>query len=173
MISALYEGPVTHARTRPKRHRLRYRVVMALIDLDERPEAGLKLFSRNRFNLFSFWDKDHGDGSGDLRGFGEAAMRTAGVEPDGGPIRLLAMPRVLGHAFNPISLWFCHGRDGALRAIIHQVNNTFGERHSYAIPAEVGADGLVRQGCEKGFYVSPFLPMELRSEEHTSELQSH
>jgi DUF1365 family protein len=162
VISALYEGPVTHARTRPRRHRLRYRMFMALLDLDEIDGLRLRWFSRNRFNLLSFHDADHGDGSGDLRGWAEAAMRQAGIEPDGGPIRLLAMPRVLGHAFNPISLFYCHGRDGGLRAIVHQVNNTFGERHSYVIPAEADADGVVRQRCDKGFYVSPFLPMDLR-----------
>jgi DUF1365 family protein len=75
------------------------------------------------------------------------------------------MPRVLGHAFNPITLFFCHGDDGSLRALIYEVNNTFGQRHAYVLPASgpdhSGHEGAVRQDCGKTFHVSPFMDMDL------------
>ncbi len=163
-ISALYIGTVVHTRMRPVPHRLRYRMLMLLLDLDEVPALSrqLRLFSAERFNLFGFAERDHlAPGGGTLRVQVEASLTAAGIAPDGGPIRLLAMPRVLGSVFNPLSIFFCHGRDGALRAVLYEVNNTFGQRHSYLIP--VDGPGLpIRQECAKGFYVSPFMDMALR-----------
>ncbi len=167
MKSAIYAGEVFHERFRPRAHRLRYRVFQCLFDLDEIDAmAGwLRLFSRNRFNLFSFYDKDFGDRSGKpLRPQIEALMRQAGQEPDGGPIRLLAMPRMLGHVFNPLSVWFCHRRDGSLATLIYEVTNTFKERHSYVIPVAEGQGSAARieQACDKCFYVSPFMDLDMR-----------
>ena len=167
MKSAIYTGEVFHQRFRPRPHRLRYRLFQCLFDLDEIDVVAsrFRLFSRNRLNLFSFYDSDFADRSGrPLRPQVEALMRRAGQEPDGGPIRLLAMPRMLGHVFNPLSLWFCHRRDGALATIIYEVTNTFKERHSYVIAVAEGRgrDGLIRQVCEKNFYVSPFMDLDMR-----------
>ncbi len=163
-VSALYLGTVVHTRLRPVRHRLRYRMLTLLLDLDEIPALAqrLRLFSVDRFNLFGFSERDHLAAGGEpLRRQVEAALAAAGIAPDGGPIRLLAMPRVLGSVFNPLSLFFCHGGDGALRAVLYEVNNTFGQRHSYLIP--VDGPGLpIRQECAKDFYVSPFMDMALR-----------
>ncbi len=125
----------------------------------------MRLFSRNRFNLFAFYDKDFGDRSGQpLRPQIEALMRRAGQEPDGGPIRLLTMPRMLGHVFNPISVWFCHHRDGSLATLIYEVTNTFKERHSYVIPVDgdQARAETIRQACDKCFYVSPFMDLDMR-----------
>lgn len=162
--SALYTGTVVHERFRPKPHRLRYRMAQLLIDIDEVDAlAGrLRLFSRNRFNLIAFHDRDYGDRSGsDLRGQVEALLRTAGIDCDDGPIRLLTMPRILGHVFNPISTWFCHARDGRLCATIYEVTNTFGDRHFYVIRADAET-GTVHQSCNKALYVSPFMDMDMR-----------
>jgi DUF1365 family protein len=163
-VSALYTGTVVHQRFRPQPHRLRYRMAQLLVDIDEVDAlAGrLRLFSRNRFNLIAFHDLDYGDRSGsDLRGQIEAMLHAAGIDFDGGPIRLLTMPRILGHVFNPISTWFCHACDGSLRATIYEVTNTFGDRHFYAIRAD--AEGVVvRQTCDKALYVSPFMDMDMR-----------
>ena len=71
----------------------------------------------------------------------------------------LVIPRMFGYVFNPLTVYFCHAADGELRAILYEVNNTFGERHSYLIPAEDAP--IVKQACDKGFYVSPFMDMEL------------
>jgi DUF1365 family protein len=164
MNSALYAGTVVHQRLRPKRHRLKYRLAQGLFDLDELDGVAgkLRFLSRNRFNLFAFHDRDFGDGSGTpLRGQIEAHLRAASLAPDGGPIRLLAMPRVLGHIFNPIAIWFCHRRDGSLLAIVYEVTNTLKQRHSYLIPVTDGADGTIRQSCAKTLYVSPFMDMDM------------
>ncbi|OCC22899.1 hypothetical protein MB02_14105 [Croceicoccus estronivorus] len=162
--SCLFAGEVVHVRRRPTFHRLSYRIFMGLFDLDELPalSRNIRLFGYNRAALFSFHDRDHGDGSGHpLRPQVEQALADAGIEPPGGPIRILCMPRLLGYVFNPISVYFCHDRAGRLCATVHEVNNTFGERHFYALPAVAGYDGRVRQDCMKQFRVSPFLPMDL------------
>ncbi|WP_044564749.1 DUF1365 domain-containing protein [Azospirillum sp. B4] len=167
--SALYSGWVAHRRTWPRQHHLRYRVWSLLVDLDELPglHRRLRLFSHNRFNLLSFHDADHGDGSGQPLP-GQIARLLEGTEAayDGGAIRLWCMPRVLGHVFNPISIYFCHRRDGTLCALVHEVNNTFGQRHSYVIPVSgaVPPDGVVRQACTKHLHVSPFLDLDMRYE---------
>jgi DUF1365 family protein len=161
-VEAIYDGIVVHRRLRPVRHRLRSKIFMILLDLDELPELAkrLRLFSHGRFNLFSFHDADHGAGGDDLRGWIEAQLRQAGIHSDGGSIQVLCMPRILGHAFNPISVYFCHLRDGTLQAMLYEVNNTFGERHSYLMPVR-GQGDPIRQSCAKRFYVSPFMPMDL------------
>lgn len=163
MTSSLYAGVVTHVRLRPKRHRLRYRMVQCLFDLDALAELDkrLKLFGHNRAAVFSFHDKDHGDGSGDLRAEIDRRLASAGL-PTGGRIQLLCLPRILGYAFNPLSVYFCHAPDGRLAAILYEVSNTFGERHSYLIPVADGDRTPVRQSCDKSFYVSPFMDMALR-----------
>ncbi len=159
MTCALYEGIVIHQRFKPATHKLRYSLYWMLFDLDSMPSRGLRLFSHNGFNLVSFHDRDHLDGSGMLRPQIEAAMTAAGLHPDGGPIRLLCMPRVFGHAFNPISVFFCHRRDQTLAAILYEVNNTFGQRHSYLIAVDADSGKTIRQSCAKAFYVSPFMRM--------------
>lgn len=165
LASALFPGHVTHARFKPKAHRLAYRIYSLLLDLDELDalDGKLRLFSVDRFNLFSFHRRDRGDKSGaGLRQQIEKAMLAAGVTVDGGPIRLLTMPRLLGWAFNPLSVFFCYGKDASLRAIFWEVDNTFGERHSYLIPVETDGAAEIVQRCDKAFYVSPFMDMDLR-----------
>ena len=100
---------------------------MLLLDLDEAPALAkvLRWFSLGRFNLTSFHARDHGDGSIlPLRTQVERRLDEAGLGIDGGPIRLLCLPRILGYVFNPISVYFCHGRDGGLRAILYEVSST-------------------------------------------------
>ncbi len=161
---AIYAGVVGHVRLRPRRHALRYRVFMLLLDLDGLPAlAGrLRWFSLGRFNLLSFHPRDHGDGSDDpLRRQVERHLDDAGIDTGGGPIRLLCMPRVLGYGFNPISAFFCHRPDGALAAVLYEVTSTFGERHSYLIPhaPEEATDAVHAVG--KRLHVSPFMDMAL------------
>ncbi|AGB73176.1 MULTISPECIES: DUF1365 domain-containing protein [Rhizobium] len=163
--SALFSGLVTHARVRPKQHRLSYRIYSLLLDLDELDQIDrrFRLLSIDRFNLFSFYRKDRGDRSGsDLRKQLEGNMRSAGIEPDGGPILLLTMPRLFGWAFNPLSVFFCYSKDASLKAILWEVDNTFGERHGYMIPVEASDAPEIIQQCDKAFYVSPFMEMDLR-----------
>lgn len=157
--SCLYFGHVMHRRVRPFAHRFVYRVFSILIDLDELPrlDRRLRLFSHNRWNVLSFFDKDHGarDG-GALRPWIDSQLAAAGIDLQRGRIRILCFPRVLGYVFNPLTIWFCHHRDGRLAAILYEVSNTFGEHHVYLFHANDESEP-VRQSCRKGFYVSPFL----------------
>ncbi len=157
--SAIYEGWVMHRRLTPRHHRFKYRVFSVLLDLDELPGLGLRLFRHNRGGLFSFHDQDHGDGR-PLRVWLDDLLARQGIVADGAR-RVLCYPRILGYVFNPLSVWFCHGADGALKAVIYEVHNTYEERHAYVLP--VGDDErLVRHGCAKAFYVSPFLSPDCR-----------
>lgn len=163
--SHLYTGAVIHRRIKPRRHGLRFRVFWMLLDLDEIDALSrrLKLFSRNRWNAMSFHDADHGDGSATpLRTQVERHLRTAGLDCDGGAISLFCMPRIFGYGFNPLSVYFCRDRSGALRAMLYQVHNTFGQRHSYLIPVASPHENVIDQSCAKDFYVSPFLGMAMR-----------
>ncbi len=160
--SALYSGKVVHQRHHLRRHRLEYRVFSLLLDLDELPALAsrLRLIAHNKRGLFSFQDRDHGPGDGgDLRSHVRRQLRQSGIKDADGPIRLLCYPRMLGYVFNPLSVFYCHRADGRLRALIYEVGNTHGERHSYVMPVE-GDDKVVTQECDKAFYVSPFVPME-------------
>lgn len=162
--SALYLGRVMHQRLRPRRHKFEYRGFWFVFDIDEIDPLARKLrtFSRNRFNLFSFHDADYGDRSGaPPRAHVERHMTEAGLTPDGGRIELLTLPRVLGFVFNPLSIYFIHGADGPLRAILWEVSNTFGERHSYLIPVGSPEAAAIRQTCRKRLHVSPFLDMDM------------
>lgn len=154
-----------HCRLRPVRHRFVYDVFSLLLDLDEVAalQRRLRLFSHNRFNLFSFHDRDHGarDGS-KLRPWIEAQLAARGIGLAGGRIFIHAMPRLLGYVFNPLTLYWCYDASGSLRAIVCEVKNTFGEQHAYVLPVpEAQAVGApVRQRARKSFYVSPFIAME-------------
>ncbi|MCC5987662.1 MAG: DUF1365 domain-containing protein [Pararhodobacter sp.] len=121
------------------------------------------IFSRNRAGLVSLHDVDHGG----ARGAGEGAvwarrvLAQAGLTAADGELLLLAQPRILGHVFNPVSFWLCHGRDGTLRCVIAEVSNTFGDRHSYLCHHDdqrpiTATDELT---ARKVFHVSPFQPV--------------
>ena len=159
-MSTLYHGIVTHSRVAPKQHNLKYRIFSLLLDLATLDEetAQMRLFSHNRFNLFSFHDRDYGDGSGNPLAWAQAQMKIAGLDTAGSRITLLTMPRLLGYAFNPISVYFCHAAGGALAAILYEVNNTFGQSHAYVVPAAGEAEE--RQTADKRLYVSPFYRVE-------------
>ena len=163
--SAIYRGQVMHRRLRPKRHRLAYRLAMVLFDLDELGtlDRRLKLFSLRRFNLYSFHPHDHGDGSQVPLGDQVASwLVDARIKVDGLRVSLLTMPRLLGFAFNPISLYFCRDGAGRVAAVIYEVNNTFGERHRYLIEVAEAAGSIIQQAAPKRMHVSPFMPMDLR-----------
>lgn len=159
-LSALYEGVVTHTRLAPVRHSFSYRVFYWLLDIDrlEDLDRSLRSFSLRRFNLFGFDPADYGPADGSpLRQWVEEILGAAGVQLDGGPVLLLTFPRVLGYVFNPLSIWYCYGPSGDLRGVIHEVRNTFGDRHSYLVP--VGEGGLEHE-FEKKLHVSPFNGMD-------------
>jgi DUF1365 family protein len=156
MTSYAYAARTTHQRLAPRGHRFSYKLFYLFLDIDQIAEASARarLFSYNRRNLFSFYDRDHGDRSGSpLRVWADAAFREARIDLEGGKIMLLALPRMLGFVFNPLSVFFGYGPDGRLRAVLYEVRNTFGETHVYAAPAN---DGASKQSAKKAFHVSPF-----------------
>lgn len=163
--SCIYRGQVYHLRVRPRRHELRYRVFTFLLDLDKIDELAdrLTFFSRNRFNLFSFHNQDFGDGSGgDLIEYVQSQLSSAGFDR-ASHIRLLCSPRMLGYAFNPLSVFYCYDSDDHLFATVHEVHNTFHERHNYVLSAKPQAhnSNWITQQCEKEMYVSPFVPEQM------------
>ena len=151
-------GLVRHARLRPARNAFSYGVFTLMLPLRSIADAplGSRFCSRNRFNLMSFHDGDHGDGQTPLLQWIDRLLAAEGIRDADGEIWLQTFPRVLGYVFNPVSFWFCHRRDGSLRAIVCEVNNTFGERHCYLLDN----GGTLHWGellsAKKIFHVSPF-----------------
>lgn len=164
--AALYVGSVMHARLKPAVHRFTYSVFSLLVDLDRLDEAGRqsRLFSVNRANVVSFHERDHIDGDHPtLRVYADALLARAGVGP-ARRILLVCYPRILGYVFNPISVYYAYGEADRLVALIYEVRNTFGERHTYVCPVAEGEEtpAGVRQDRAKRFYVSPFIEMDMR-----------
>ena len=157
MPGAVYVGDVVHKRVRPKRHSLRYRVFSMLVDLDQLDvlDEKLRFFSLNRFNLVSLVSKDFGarDGSS-IAAFIRAKAADAGVH-DIARIRMLAYPRLLGFAFNPITVYYCEDAAGVVRFMAYEVSNTFGEHHFYQAGV-TPVEGEIRHEASKVLYVSPF-----------------
>ncbi|WP_372425598.1 DUF1365 domain-containing protein [Salinarimonas chemoclinalis] len=154
--ACLYVGDVMHARLRPRAHRFRYRVLALWIDLDRLDEARRlsPLFSVGRANLVAFEPNDHGArGARPLAEWARATFAARGVAAE--RVRLLAYPRILGFAFNPITLYYGFSGDGGHVGTIAEVRNTFGERHVYVLPA-----GASRPQAGKALHVSPFLTMD-------------
>ncbi|MGD9979648.1 MAG: DUF1365 domain-containing protein [Hyphomonadaceae bacterium] len=161
-MNAIYSGHVAHRR--PGKHRLRYSVFMLALDLDAVP-GGLKFFAHNRAALLAFFDRDHAARIGaPIKPQVEAKLRDANIDWNGGRIVLLTMPRLFNYVFNPLSVYFCYRRDGALAALVHEVSNTFGESHFYVLAPKITPNGVVTQSCAKGFFVSPFLENNLTYE---------
>lgn len=159
--SGIMVGRVWHKRYLPREHAFFYRVFYGLFDLDELPalEKRSRFFSLNRRNLFSLWCDDYGLDRGPHDGSLKA--RIAGLiksefETDISRVELLTMPRVFGYAFNPISIYYCYGPQNCLSHVIYEVNNTFGERFSYAFAVEGKGGKLVPHTCHKQLHVSPF-----------------
>ncbi len=162
----LYVGEVAHWRLRPKKHRLRYRAFWMLLDLDvlNGTAQKLRLFSHNAPNIFSLHDRDLGDGGvASLRRQADESLQSAGFKP-AARIHLFCMPRIVGYAFNPLSLYFCADEGGDVFAIIYEVHNTLGARHCYVLPWRQGA----AEEVDKAFYVSPFLQADMRYRFETS-----
>ena len=158
-------GPVRHTRLRPVHNAFAYAGYFLLLPMramqDPAHPASRTALACNRRAALSFFDKDHGDGRSPEQGGAlswlDGLLHDEGIDDAGGEVWLQCYPRVFGYAFKPVSFWFCHRHDdddgGSLRAIVVEVNNTFGERHCYLLDtprygAELTAD--------KVFHVSPF-----------------
>ena len=159
LSNALLVADVAHARVRPAKNAFHYHVYYLCVALSDVPAlARLALFSLDCFNLFSVAHADYGRDAQPETWMRQQLAHWEIPQADG-EIVLLTMPRVLGYAFNPVSFWFCLDRAGALRAVLADVSNTFGERHAYLLFHEdrrpIGRDDMFTS--EKIFHVSPFI----------------
>lgn len=152
----LLKGRTDHIRFVPFKHRFGYRLLLIDLDIDrlDAADRASRWFSIDAPNLFSFRSRDHGakDGAG-LRDWAQQRFGEAGVDATRGSIRLVTFPRHLGYRFAPLSIWFAHDAAGELRGLIYEVNNTFGETHSYVAAVDGTPD---RHETDKRFHVSPF-----------------
>lgn len=151
----MLSGEVVHKRVFPIRHKLKYGTFSILLDLDN--TAGVcencRLFSYNSWNVLSFFDKDHADGT--QENLAQYARTLVSEELDIqqiGKVFLMTYPRVFGYVFNPLSVYFCHAPDSECVALIFEVSNTFGGRKTYVQRIE----GTRIEHARKQLVVSPF-----------------
>ena len=160
MNSCIYNGVVTHKRFKPVKHFLKYKTFSFFIDLDEieKLDKNNIIFSFNRFNIFSFYNRDHGDRDGkSLKNWVMDNLIKFKISENINKIKLLCYPRIFGYVFNPLSIFYCYEND-SLKAIMYEVKNTFNEQHTYVF--KVKSNNEIYQTCKKKFYVSPFMDME-------------
>ena len=159
--SYIYTGTVIHKRFKPKIHTFNYKVFSLLIDLSEIDllHKTLRLFSYNKFNIISFFNKDHGprDGSS-LKNWVLDNLKKNDIESEDVKIKLLCYPRIFGYVFNPLSVFYVYDKNSVLIAILYEVKNTFGEQHSYIFKTKK-EQNLIQHVCKKKFHVSPFIEM--------------
>lgn len=150
-------GQVRHARLRPSAHTFSYGNWFLLLPMRQLAACASQGLGVNQRAAVSFFDQDHGDGRGPEAGGATAwldeLLTAHGIDDANGPLWLHTYPRVLGYTFKPVSFWYCHRADGTLRAIVAEVNNTFGERHCYLLDdPTLGVESV----ASKVFHVSPF-----------------
>lgn len=158
---SLYQSEVMHQRYFPQRYRFDYKVFNFLIDIDDQNDKSSAILSFDRFNIFSVYTKDHGPRDGNnWRDWIDNILDQEQLSNAKHKIKLLCFPRILGYAFNPLSLWYCYGKDEKLYAIVCEVSNTFGEHHHYVLHKNNSPyDNKVQAQKEKKFHVSPFINM--------------
>lgn len=162
----LCRGRVMHARLRPFVHRFVYRIFCIRLRVDQLSTLSRFnswLFGVDKKRIVSFQSRDHGARDGaDLMTWLACALRESGISLQTGAVWLQCFPRVFGYVFNPVSFWHVHDRQGALRVLVAEVNNTFGQRHQYVLTAP--NLGVIEAGtvleCQKLFHVSPFCDVE-------------
>jgi DUF1365 family protein len=154
-------GQVRHARLRPRYHAFRYGTFFLMLPMRALRAQGETPLPMNRAGAISFYDTDHGDGrdasQGGALAWLDALLQSEGITDATGEVWLHCYPRVLGYTFKPVSFWYCHAADNTLRAIVVEVNNTFGERHCYLLDRPRYG---VEQRASKVFHVSPFCQVQ-------------
>ena len=160
--SFIYTGNVVHKRFKPKIHFFKYKIFSLLIDLSEIHllDKELKIFSYNKFNIISFYDKDHGarDGSS-VQNWVKDNLKKNNIDTNNIQIKLLCYPRIFGYVFNPLSVFYIYDKNSNLISILYEVKNTFGEQHTYIFKTNIN-NNLVQHMCKKKFHVSPFIEMD-------------
>ena len=164
MTSSIYNGTVIHKRFKPKIHYFKYKVFSILIDLYELENLSkkIKFFSYNKFNLVSFYEKDHGDRDGSsLILWVKKNLEDNNINSENVKIKLLCYPRILGYVFNPLSVFYIYDESEKLVCILYEVKNTFGEQHTYIFKVD-NDQKLYQHNCSKKFHVSPFIEMNCK-----------
>ncbi len=168
--SCIYEGHIRHRRFTPVLNQFQYGLFLFYLDLDELPNlfAHRWFFSHERPNLVYFRRRDHlGDPNVSLdEAVRDLVEAETGTRPEG-PIRLLTHLRYLGYCFNPLSVYYCYGRDDRQpETIVAEVHNTpWGEEHCYVLEnsADQHPSSKWKQfKFDKGFHVSPFMPLRMQ-----------
>ena len=160
MNSCIYNGTVKHQRFKPIKHSLNYRTFSVLLDLDEIENLtkNISIFSLNKFNVFSFYNIDHGERDGSsVKEWVQKNIKKFNISDNITKIKLLCYPRMFGYVFNPLSIFYCYENNN-LKAIFYEVKNTFNEQHTYIF--KIKDNEKIEQKCKKRFYVSPFMDME-------------
>ncbi len=161
----LLDARIFHERLRPRKNRFSYNALYCLLPLDALAQASRKgLFAINRAAPFSVRASDYGRPGVAPATYIRQLLEDWQLAEADGEVRLMTLPRVLGYGFNPVSFWLCHDREKRLRAVLAEVNNTFGERHSYFCFHDdhrvIGpGDTMISR---KLFHVSPFMKVEGR-----------
>ena len=154
-------GQVRHARLRPARHAFAYGTFFLMLPMRSLAVLGSKALAVNHFGAISFHDRDHGDGrdasQGGALAWLDALLHSEGITDATGEVWLNCYPRIFGFTFKPVSFWYCHDTSDNLRAIVVEVNNTFGERHCYLLDKPQWG---IEQTADKVFHVSPFCSVE-------------
>jgi DUF1365 family protein len=150
-------GQVRHVRLKPAKNAFAYPTYFLMLPMRAMLQYGSGDLAHNRRGLLSFFDTDHGDGRTNAVAWLDELLLREGVDDATGEIWLHTYPRVLGYTFKPVSFWYCHTAEGALRAIVVEVNNTFGERHCYLLDEPHYGRELT---AEKVFHVSPFCTLD-------------
>ena len=159
--SCIYNGNVIHKRFKPKVHYFKYKVFSLLIDLSELEilDRKVNFFSYNKFNLISFYEKDHGDRDGSsLKLWVKKNLEKNNIQVNNIKIKILCYPRIFGFVFNPLSVFYVYNLEDQLISILYEVKNTFGEQHTYIFKV-LKDTNLIQNNCSKKFHVSPFIEM--------------
>ena len=162
--SSIYIGSVVHKRFKPKIHFFKYKVFSLFLDLSELffLDQNLKIFSYNKFNIISFYDKDHGPRDGtSIQNWVIKNLQKNNISIKNIKIKIFCYPRILGYVFNPLSVFFVYNKNSKLISILYEVKNTFGEQHTYVFKTNKD-EGLIKHKCRKKFYVSPFIEMNCK-----------
>ena len=160
--NCLFEGRVFHKRSAPRNHSFKYNVFCICFDLCKKKNVfkNIPIFSLNRFNIFSFYDADHGPKNcKNLEKWIKQIIKKLGKKEVISSIFVLAYPRILGFVFNPLSIFTCLDKDGRIIAQIYEVHNTFKQRHFY-ITEDTFKLKTHEKEIEKAFFVSPFMGMK-------------
>ncbi|MFM8151789.1 MAG: DUF1365 domain-containing protein, partial [Polynucleobacter victoriensis] len=161
-IAKICFGQVRHARLKPAKNSFAYSVFTLRIPMRKRMHSpvGIGQFGLgdNQFSWLSFYDRDHGDGRDNSLEWATSLVKDQGITDIDGEVWLQTFPRVLGYVFNPVSFWFFENAAGQTKAILAEVNNTFGERHCYLLahPDSKNIEWGESHVSNKVFHVSPF-----------------